>query len=65
MTGSADTPEPTPRPHRRRRLPSVVVRALRAQASRIRRLALTIERGHYRRFLISFIAGFAMLGDFG
>jgi hypothetical protein len=61
MTGSADTPEPTPRPHRRRRLPSVVVRALRAQASRIRRLALTIERGHYRRFLISFIAGILVL----
>jgi hypothetical protein len=39
----------------------VVVRALRAEASRIRRLAMTIERGHYRRFLISFIAGILVL----
>lgn len=65
MAGPTDTPEapdPAAPPTRRRAFLLRTAEALAVEVSRLRRLALAIEQGHYRRFVISFIAGLLVLG---
>ena len=66
MSGQDEPPaaKSTPSPRRRHwhGWMAVVARALRTEASTLRRLVLTIERGHYRRFLVSCLAGILVLG---